>query len=81
MKNAQVVGFHERAKGLNCYLAESHMMANVGEFFACSATAYLYGSTGQEPFTRARVRGESASLRALPAGLFGPAAGKSEGKL
>lgn len=81
MKNAQVLGFYERAKGLNCYLAESHMMANVGEFFACSATAYLYGSTAQEPFTRAKVRENQPRYERFLRELFGPAAGKYEGKL
>ncbi len=81
MKNAQVLGFFERAKGLNCYLAESHMMDNVSEFFACSATAYLYGVTGQEPFTRAKVGENQPVYERFLRELFGPAAGKYEGKL
>lgn len=79
-RNAQVLAFYDRAKGLNCYLAESHMMTNVGEFFACSATAYLYGRTAQEPFTRAKVRENQPKWDRFLQELFGPAAGKYEAK-
>jgi len=47
----------------------------------CSATAYLYGSTGQEPFTRAKVRENQPRYDRFLRELFGPAAGNYEGKL
>lgn len=81
MKNAKVLEFYERAKAGKDYDLESHMMSNVGEFFACTATAYLYGSTHQEPFTRDKVREQQPVYYRFLKELFGPTAGQHDGTL
>jgi hypothetical protein len=79
MKNAKVLEFYERAKAGKDYDLESHMMSNVGEFFACTATAYLYGNTHQEPFTRDKIREQQPVYYRFLKELFGPTAGQHDG--
>lgn len=79
-KNPQVMAFLAEARSRESYHLASHMMSNAGEFFACSATTYLHGVTGQEPFRRDALKKEPALLAFLR-GLFGPTAGKFQGSL
>ena len=51
-RNLVILGYYKRAQALPAYAAKSHMMANEKEFFACAATAYLFGVTAQEPYRR-----------------------------
>lgn len=77
--NREVVALWERAKKLGVYTANSHMMQNPGEFFACAGTTYLYGSTAQEPFKRAKIAEGQPELFVYLQKLFGEKAGTHEG--
>ena len=80
-RNPAVIGFYDKAKTLGAYAAKSHMMENPNEFFACSATAYLFGVTAQEPFKRDKVKTSQPELFAYLKALFGSDAGDYAGSL
>lgn len=80
-RNPDILGFYEKAKSLNTYSPKSHMMENQNEFFACSATTYLFSVTAQEPFKREKVKTAQPGLHAFLEKLFGPAAGSYLGSL
>lgn len=77
-KNSELVEFFARAGQTAAYSAKSHMMSNIGEFFACTTTAYLYGATAQEPFTREKIRQSQPNYFAWLQARFGPDAGNFE---
>lgn len=81
VRNPTVLGYYEKAKALGAYAAKSHMMENANEFFACSATAYLFGVTAQEPFTRDKVKASQPELFAYLKTIFGVDAGSYAGSL
>ncbi len=80
-KNPAILGYYERAKSVPAYAAKSHMMQNEKEYFACSATTYLFGVTAQEPFHRGKLRENQPEFYAFLKELFGPAAGNYAGSL
>lgn len=80
-KNPEVLAFYEKAKTLKAYAAQSHMMANQNEFFACSATTFLFGVTAQEPFKREKIKEHQPDLVAFLQKLFGPDTGTYAGSL
>jgi hypothetical protein len=79
--NPRILTFYRRAKELNAYDANSHMMRNAGEYFASAGTAYLFGVTALEPFTRERVQEKQPVFYKYLEGLFGPGAGNYKGSL
>jgi hypothetical protein len=79
--NPRIRTFYHRAKELNACDANSHMMRSAGEYFASAGTAYLFGVTALEPFTREKVREKQPVFYRYLQGLFGPAAGNYEGSL
>jgi len=80
-KNPTILSFYQRAQTLPAYAAKSHMMSNEKEFFACAATAYLFGVTAQEPFLREKVRAAQPEFHKYLKRLFGPVAGGFAGSL
>lgn len=80
-KNPVILDFYQQAKALSAYARKSHMMANDKEFFACAATAYLFGVTAQEPFQRNKVREAQPEFHRYLQKLFGPEAGSHAGSL
>jgi len=80
-KNRDVLMYFTKAKTMNAYAASSHMMANVKEFFASAATAYLFGVTVLEPFQREKIRTAQPEFYQYLGSLFGPDAGKYQGSL
>ena len=80
-ENLRIKTFYEHAKSLNVYAADSHMMSNVKEFFACSGTTYLYGVTAQEPFNREKIKDSQPIYFNYLKTLFGPNAGNYAGSL
>ena len=80
-QNAELLAFFEQAKTRDVYNQKSHMMSNIGEFFACTTTAYLYGTTAQEPFSRAKLQQTQPELFTMLQGVFGAAAGTYLGVL
>jgi hypothetical protein len=80
-QNPTIIGLYNQAKGINAYALNSHMMSNQREFFACSGTTYLFGSTIQEPFKRGKVVNAQPELIQFFKELFGPDAGSYQGSL
>ena len=80
-KNALILEAYKQAGKLSVYAAQSHMMSNAQEYFACTATTYLFGVTAQEPFTREKVREHQPDFHAYLKKLFGPDAGAFVGSL
>lgn len=79
--NRKILAYYQEAQGLKTYASKSHMMANEKEFFACAATAYLFGVTAQEPFRREKVREAQPGFHDYLKSLFGPDAGTFAGSL
>src|SRR5579859_7075596 len=77
--NPQVLAYFNKAKELHVYDLNSHMMANAKEYFASTGTAYLYGVTELEPFTREKVQKSQPYFSKYLESLFGPQAGKYNG--
>jgi len=80
-RNPTILGYYKSAQALTAYAAKSHMMSNEKEFFACAATAYLFGVTAQEPFSREKIREAQPNLYEYLQKLFGPDAGNFAGSL
>lgn len=80
-QNADILRLYGLAKGIPAFAATAHMMANPMEYFACSATTYLFGVTAQEPFTRAKLRENQPEAYAYLQKLFGAGAGNYAGSL
>ena len=79
--NPAILGFYRQAQAMPAYAAKSHMMSNEMEYFACTATAYLFGVTAQEPFNRGKVRQHQPDYYDYLRKLFGPDAGGYAGSL
>lgn len=80
-KNVPLLAFHQAATGLSVFNQRSHMMSNVGEYFACAATTYLYGTTAQEPFSREKLQTNQPDVVRFLSNLFGPNAGQYQGRV
>lgn len=80
-KNVQLLAFHQAATGLSAFNQRSHMMSNVREYFATAATTYLYGTTGQEPFSREKLQTNQPDVVRFLSNLFGPNAGQYQGRV
>lgn len=74
--NRELLSLYRAARSLTAYHPRSHMMSDVHEYFACTATTYLYGATMQEPFTREKMQAVQPELMELLASWFGPSAGQ-----
>ncbi|MDB6115655.1 MAG: hypothetical protein JWQ62_2600 [Lacunisphaera sp.] len=79
--NLDILAFYQSAQAIPSYAAKSHMMSNEKEFFACGATAYLFGVTAQEPFRREKIRESQPDYYNYLKKLFGPDAGNHAGSL
>jgi hypothetical protein len=78
-QNKTVLMYFRRAKAADAFDADSHMMANVKEYFASAATAYLFGVTRLEPFTREKVEKIQPDFYKFLQSLFGAKAGMYKG--
>ena len=79
--NPQILSYYEQAGDIPAYNSSSHMMSNVREYFATTATSYLYGITAQEPFNREKIRKNQPEYYEYLTNLFGPRAGAYTGVL
>ena len=79
--NRDVAGFFEKAKAGKAFPEDAYMLQDPREFFACAGNVFLYGVSGKEPFTRARLQERDPELFAYLGRLFGPAAGRFPGSL
>jgi hypothetical protein len=81
VKNRTVIGHFDQAKAVGIYAPNSHMMKSTQEFFACTATTYLFGVTAQEPFQRAKIADHLPAYFAYLKTLLGPETGSYVGSL
>jgi hypothetical protein len=80
-RNQDILKYYNRGKSTGAYGTRSHMMDNGSEFFACSATTFLFGVTAQEPFKRDKVRDNQPEFFEHLKKIFGPGAGSYEGSI
>lgn len=80
-QNPEIRSFYEAARKLNLYPPKSHMMQNDREFFACAATTFLFGVTGQEPYERDKVKQHQPDLQRFLEKIFGSNAGHYAGSM
>jgi hypothetical protein len=79
--NREIFGFYAEGQRLDAFARNSHMLKNDKEYFACAATAYLFGVTAQEPFTRKKLQENHPKFFDYLKTLFGPEAGSYVGSL
>ena len=86
-KNPEILAFYQAAQALmndqNNYVYDpnSHMMSDVGEYFACSASTYMFGTRQEEPFSREKVEESQPDYVAYLHMLFGPNIGRYQPSL
>lgn len=54
-RNAELRTFFARAHTSGMWPADAYMLTNINEFFAMTASVYLYGHADRPPFTRAAI--------------------------
>jgi hypothetical protein len=54
--NQVIKSFYDDAKGKNLYPADAYLMTNHKEFFAVTASIFLYGKDDKEPFMRSKIK-------------------------
>ncbi|MBE7198879.1 MAG: hypothetical protein INR70_13905 [Parafilimonas terrae] len=70
--NPDILTFYGRAKDGGFYPANAYLLKNQGEFFAMTASVYLYGKLAREPFTRNELRQKQPAYYRFLTGLLGP---------
>ena len=69
--NPTIEGFFEEARANNLYPGDSYMMANRREFFAVTASCFLYGTVERPPYNRETIRQQQPDYYAYLSHLFG----------
>ncbi len=69
--NPGVLTFYRHAKEAGLYPPDAFLLQNPGEFFAVTASLYLYGHVDRPPFTRETLREKQPYYYAWLAELFG----------
>jgi len=70
-KNPDIVRFYQNAKSGNRYPSNEYVMKNPFEFFAVTASLYLWGYVAREPHNRAALRTKQPYYYAWLGELFG----------
>lgn len=71
--NSTIRHFYQEAVSNNLYEQGSFMLTNPGEFFAVTASCYLYGTVAREPYNRDAIRAKQPDYYAYLEQLFGRA--------
>jgi hypothetical protein len=71
VKNPAVLLHYNLAKSDQLYPAEAYLLTNEREFFAVTASVFLYGKDGKEPFTRANLKQKQPDYFKYLVWLFG----------
>ncbi len=71
-QNPDIRAFYEQAKSSGGYPEGSYMLKDPAEFFAMTASCYLYGTVARPPFDRATIRTQQPDYYSYLARLFGP---------
>ena len=69
--NPTIRHFYEEAVANNLYEPGAYMLTNPGEFFAVTASCYLYGTVAREPYNRDTIRARQPDYYAYLEQLFG----------
>ena len=69
--NPTIRHFYEEAVASNLYQPGAYMLTNPGEFFAVTASCYLYGTVAREPYNRDTIRARQPGYYAYLEQLFG----------
>jgi hypothetical protein len=70
-ENADVLRFYDRAKENALYPEDSYVLKNVREFFAVTASLYLWGNVDRPPHTRANLHDKQPVYYKWLGDLFG----------
>jgi hypothetical protein len=70
-RNPDVLRFYQRAQEGEFYPADSYVLKNVQEFFAVTASLYLWGNVDRPPHTRATLREKQPVYYKWLGDLFG----------
>lgn len=70
-KNSAILAHYKDAKGAQLYPPNSYVMTNEKEFFAVTASVFLYGKADQPPVTRSTIKQKQPELYKYFVWLFG----------
>jgi hypothetical protein len=70
-RNVEILRFYNRAKYNRFYPEDAYVLKNVLEFFAVTASLYLWANVDREPYTRAKLRATQPVYYAWLGDLFG----------
>ena len=70
-KDAKVLLHYNVAKALSVYPDGVYLLTNEREFFAVTASVFLYGTETQEPFKRAKIKEKQPDYYKYLVWLFG----------
>ena len=71
VKNPAVLHYYNLAKSEQLYLADAYLLTNEREFFAVTASVFLYGKDDKEPFTRLSLKQKQPDYYNYLVWLFG----------
>jgi hypothetical protein len=72
-RNADILAYYARARDGGLYPAREYVLKNVQEFFAVTASLYLWGHVDRAPFTREKLKAAQPVYYAWLGQLFGVA--------
>jgi len=72
-RNAEILTFFQRAQGTGAYPKDAYLLKNVQEFFAVTASLYLWGNVDRPPHTREALKAAQPVYYAWLGQLFGVA--------
>jgi len=70
-QNSWVLGFYDRTKSNTLYPSDTYALTNEQEFFAVTASIFLYGQGDKEPFTRSNIKEKQPDYYRYLTWLFG----------
>ena len=70
-QNRDVLLYYDRARTAQLYPANEYLLSNHREFFAMTASVFLYGRAAREPFTRSNLKQKQPIYYEYLVRLFG----------
>jgi len=71
VRDAKVQGYYDLAKSQQLYPDDAYVVTNEREFFAVTASVFLYGKADKDPFTRAKMKEKQPDYYRYLVWLFG----------
>jgi hypothetical protein len=69
--NSDVIMYYRHARNAQLYPADAYVLKNPPEFFAVTASLYLFGQVARPPYTRANLKAEQPYYYDWLGQLFG----------